>query len=50
MEENLMKTLNTNSKKVATGIKVIAKKMATVSCGAASLLGGYQPKEPKMYK
>lgn len=35
---------------VATVIKKIASKMATVSCGAASVWGLHQIKEPKSCK
>lgn len=44
-----MKT-NNKTNVPAVVIKTIAKKMANVSCGAASCWGMYQPKEPKALK
>lgn len=43
-----MKKTKTNEK-IAMGVKTVVSKMADVSCGAASMWGLYQAKEPQKF-
>lgn len=36
------------NQKLARAIARIAKRMAILACGSASMFGGYQPKEPQI--